>query len=42
MWIGISTLGTSDAYHIRGIRWFGCKGTEEKTAPSVFEKGKFM
>lgn len=33
MWIGTSTLGTSDAYHIRGIRLFGCKGTEGKTAP---------
>lgn len=36
MWIGISTLGTSDAYHLRGIGLFGCKGTEEKAAPSIF------
>lgn len=38
MWIGISTLGTSDAYPLSGIGLFGCKGTEENTAPSVFWK----
>lgn len=36
MWIGISTLGTSDAYPLRGTGLFGCKDTEENTAPSVF------
>lgn len=40
MWIGISTLSTSDAYHLREIGLCGCKDTEEKTAPSVFWEGQ--
>lgn len=38
MCIAVNTLDTNAAYHLSGIRLFGCKDTAEKAVPSVFWK----